>query len=187
MRNKLLSLDKPLSAIRNYLFPVSQTKTPKPMLLPSFVHVLARMKGAKAKCKMPTHTKIYVECARLSGTTANRIETNSLILRSAYHRGQKHTLTMSILPCLHIVYRRPSENAHPTPMHSSGTPAIHSQRSQYTQEPSKQMTMAFIERCKSFLYHLLMVFPYNRLIEYDLLPQEHVFSHKQYFPEWLPS
>ena len=26
-----------------------------------------------------------------------------------------------------------------------------------------------------------MVFPYNRLIEYDPLPQEHVFSHKRYF------
>ena len=70
----------------------------------------------------------------------------------------------------------------PESQHSSPEVPSHPRAKQ-----TPQMTMAIIERYKSFLYHLLMVFPYNRLIEYDPLPQEHVFSHKQYSPEWLHS
>ena len=64
MRNKLVRLDTRMSVILNYLFPIfiyfpyPRRKPPKPMLLPSFVHVPGRMKGAKAKYKIPTPTKI---------------------------------------------------------------------------------------------------------------------------------
>ena len=57
--------------------------------------------------------------------------------KSVFHRGQKHTLTMSILLCSHIVYRRSPKMHTPTSIHSSLTQAIHSQGPQDTQEPSK--------------------------------------------------
>ena len=58
-----MRLDKRLSVILSYLFLIficfsyPRRKPPKPMLLPSFVHVPGRMKGAKAKYKIPTPTK----------------------------------------------------------------------------------------------------------------------------------
>ena len=68
-------------------FPYPRRKPSKPMLLPSFVHVPGSMKGAESNYIMPILTKISMECARLSGSTANPTETNRAIHRTAQYRG----------------------------------------------------------------------------------------------------
>ena len=112
-------------------FPYPRREPPKPMLLPSFVHIPGRMKGAKANTKSP-----HLQKSKWNMLDSQASQTNP-DHKSVFHRGQKHTLTTSILLCSHIVYRRSPKMHTPTSIHSSLTQAIHSQGPQDTQEPSK--------------------------------------------------
>ena len=95
MRNKLVRLDKRLSVILNYLFPIficfpyPRREPPKPMLLPSFVHIPGRMKGAKANTKSP-----HLQKSKWNMLDSQASQTNP-DHKSVFHRGQKHTLTTS--------------------------------------------------------------------------------------------